>query len=144
MNQSKVQKITILVVVAAVVVVVVVVVVALVVAIGQHGIFSVLVLSVAILVQPASPTAWLTTHLIPGSTCVDVSMVFSRANCSMYVLDQVKLTPRSPAADSRSFPAPNPAEIFAFTLTVEVVEVLVVIEDFTVYCTVSFVLPLLQ
>ena len=47
------------VVVAAVaVLVVVLVVVALVVVLGQHGIFSVLVLSVAILVQPASPTAW--------------------------------------------------------------------------------------
>ena len=105
-------------VVVVVVVVVVVAVVALVVAIGQHGIFSVLVLSVAILVQPASPTAWLTTHLIPGSTCVDVSMVFSRTSCSMYALDQVKLAPSSPPADSRSFPASNPSEIFAFTLTV--------------------------
>ena len=79
--------------VAAVVVVVVVVVV------DQQGIFSVLVLSVAILVQSASPTAWLTTHFIPGSTSVEVSTVFSRASCSRYVLDQVKLAPSSPPED---------------------------------------------
>ena len=89
----------VVVVVAVVVVVVVVVVVALVVVIGQHGTFSVLNLSVAILVQPASPTAWLTTHFIPGSTCVEVSMVLSRASCSKYVLDQVKLAPSSPPED---------------------------------------------
>jgi len=48
----------VVVLVVVVALVVVLVVVALVVVLGQHGIFSVLVLSVAILVQPASPTAW--------------------------------------------------------------------------------------
>merc|ERR1711874_467713 len=99
-----------------------------------------------ILVQPASPTAWLTIHLIPGSSRVDISVVSDLAICSMCVLDHLKLPPSSPPTvrvrGSRSFAASNPNEISAVTSVV--VDLLVVIEVLIVYFTVKFVVSPLQ